>query len=134
MAEAVGGGVAAVVVAEFENGHGGEPQIECAPCLGRWNMEHVGEPDDAEARVGEEGNALLVRLQNLVARTFTFIAEAAEEIVGCIDDPLVACAGVDIFEEFVIHPIVAEGEHVGRHEFMVRTCADPAASAILPDG
>ena len=84
--------------------------------------------------MGEECDALFVGLQNFVTRTFAFVAEAAEEIVGCIDDPLVACAGVDIFEEFVIHPIVAEGEHVGRHEFVVRTCADPTALSIFPNG
>ena len=41
MAEAVGGGVAAVVVAELEDRDGGEAQIERPPSLWRWNMEHV---------------------------------------------------------------------------------------------
>ena len=82
---------------------------ESAPEEMRRDAEQIGEPAHREAFMAEQSYALFVGVDDFIVISSLFVAEAAEEVVGCGADAVIACFRIvfafKILEAVAIAPI-----------------------------
>ena len=89
--EAAGEGETGLVVFEMDDVHAGMGDGEGAPEEMRRDAQQIGEPAHCEAFMAEQCDPLIVGVDDLVVVSGLFVAKAAEEIVRCGADAVVAC-------------------------------------------
>ena len=82
---------------------------EGAPEEMRRDAEQIGEPAHREAFMAEQRDALFVGVDDFIVISSLCVAQAAEEVIGCGADAVVACFRIvfafEILEAIAIAPI-----------------------------